>query len=112
MDNIRRPVPVAVPMQVSLSNEEVDRIVLARLREIAHGIDTTYSRKGELKIEYQGYFTPNATSEVEIMSLLNVRDSPRLHELYVSYLAYRLESALRMGPLKTPDKSKSGMLDY
>jgi hypothetical protein len=106
MDNIRRPVPVSVPLQVSLSNEEVDRIVLKRLQEMAHGIRVCSNGS----IEYQGY--TEAPNEAHVMTFQHVRDAPRLHEIYVSYLAYRLESALRDGPLKTRINSGAGLIDY
>lgn len=99
MDNIRRPVPVTVPHVVSLSNDEVDRIVMNRLREISHGITVNL---GDVK--YYGFEYPKAVTEQDVMKLIDVRDAPILHTIYVSYLAFRLEQALRLGPLKTPDK--------
>jgi hypothetical protein len=114
MDNIRRPMPVSVQHIVSLSNEEVDRIVLKRLKEIAHGITTIPSKehRAETQIEYLGHVWDNAKTESEVMALNNVRGNTRLYELYISFLAYRLESALRMGPLKTPINSGAGLIDY
>jgi hypothetical protein len=113
MDNIRRPVPVTVPHVVSLSNEEVDRVVLKRLKEIAYGISVEYEGlKSPACVKYYGYPYSGACREEDILKLRDIRDNEKLHELYISYLAYLLESALRMGPLKTPVNPSGGMLDY
>lgn len=101
MDNVRRPMPVSVPHMISLSNSEVDRIVMQRLREIAYGILVEYPN-GVMNISYCPYGIIH--TQEEVLKLKEIRDRPRLHEMYVSYLAHELEWALRLGPLKTPDK--------